>query len=136
MVGRNLLLEVRDGEIIPPDPHAFDRVSTTAAGRAFRGAMHAVFERASMERYLAVFGAVPDTRPYRQWLYVGRNYTHIADVWQNRDIRERLLERFRRDRRARKLHHYLERDLAHLDEFAAQLGPTVERLVINRRPNS
>jgi len=47
--------KTRDGEIIPPNRAA------RAAGRALRSTMRAAFERTSMARYLAVFGAVPDS---------------------------------------------------------------------------
>jgi len=57
----------------------------------------------------------------RQWLCIGRDeYMHIADVWKDRDIRERLLERRKRDWRSYKLHRHVLRDLECLDSFAAQ----------------
>jgi hypothetical protein len=91
------------------------------ARNILREVMKATFDQMSINHYLAVFGAVPETRPYRQWLCDGRDsYIHIARVWADPALRERMLARLRRDRRCWKLCGYVERDLERLDAFAAR----------------
>jgi hypothetical protein len=101
---------------------------------ALRKELCATFDQMSINSYVRVFGAVPDRAPYRQWLYLGKDYIHIADVWNDPNQRKRVLGRLRRNPRSWKLQAYLERDLHYLTEFAGQqcatddLGPAVTAL--------
>jgi hypothetical protein len=71
-------------------PHEADRAAGDRGMNILRGAMRATFDQMSINRYLAVFGAVPEMPPYRQWLCVRRDsYAHIADIWADPALRER-----------------------------------------------
>jgi hypothetical protein len=73
-----------------------------AKGTVFRlrRALRATFDQMSINCYVRVFGAVPDRAPYRQWLYLGKDYIHIADVWNNPNARKRVLTRLYRNPRS------------------------------------
>jgi hypothetical protein len=121
-------LTALDGEISgPTEPSPSEIGKIEREGREFkkglRGAMRAAFDQMSINRYLAVFGAVPDRPPYRQWLYEGRKsdaYVHIADVWADAALRARVLARLQR-LRPPLLCARVRYDLAYLDKFAAGL---------------
>jgi hypothetical protein len=113
-----------DGEILGPEKdEPVPSLRKERRGlKPLRDAMRATFDEMSIRSYLAVFGAVPDRPPYRQWLYLGRArdaYLHIANVWADAALRERMLARLQRDRRSWVLFDRLQRDLEYLDEFAA-----------------
>jgi hypothetical protein len=111
-----------DGEVL--EPHEHDRIEGNTAKERLKDALRASFDRVSINYYLRVFGAVPDRRPARQWLCEGRDtYIHIADVWKDPELRERILERLWR-RRAYRLHRYVSRDLEYLDRFAGLPPPS------------
>jgi hypothetical protein len=94
-----------------------------AAEKRLRKTVRATFDQISIGRYLAVFGAVPRERPYRQWLSTGGfgNYVHIADVWADPESRQQILARLQRGPISwKKLAVYLKLDLEYLDLFAQQ----------------
>lgn len=89
---------------------------------AASGPCYARYSRkTSIDRYVHVFGAVPERQPYRQWLYAGRGeYIHIADVWNDPGARKHVFTLIRRKPRAWRLHDRLVRDLEYLTEFAGR----------------
>src|SRR5690348_10586460 len=106
-----------DVEIVGPQPIEDD---ARLDALDYRKPMGSAFDAMSIARYMAVFGVVPDVAPYRQWLNLRRDrYIHIADLWNDPELRARTLARLQRDRRSYKLCRYLSRDLEYLDEFAA-----------------
>jgi hypothetical protein len=105
------------GEILSPPEAA--QAGAKAAGKRLRGVVRATFQQISINRYVAVFGAVPNHAPRRQWLSDGSDTYHIADIWKDPDVRERVLARLRSGPMSwKKLALYLELDLVYLDEFA------------------
>jgi hypothetical protein len=107
-----------DGEILEADDGAIGDMKTLR--QTLRSAMRCIVRQESIDRYLAAFGAVPREQPYRQWLCVGRDqYVHIADVWKDPELRERVLTRLRRGSMSwKRMFCWVQYDLEYLDEFA------------------
>jgi hypothetical protein len=116
-------VEISDENILAPGDDDRPPGDDGMTLRELKGGLRAGFQKWSIARYIAVFGAIPDKPPYRQWLSVRRDhFIHIADLWKDPQLRADMLARLQQNRRAYKLRYYLERDLKYLDEFAAQLS--------------